>query len=54
MSSGVKREDNFIPLSVARHQGIEAVSGPKLIAYCFSAVFGIVFGGMSATHTELP
>lgn len=37
MSPEVKGGDISNPPSIARHQGIEAVSGPKLIADCFSA-----------------
>ena len=50
MSSEVRGEDNSILFSIACHQGIEAVSGPKLIANCFWPFSELFFGGMSATH----
>ena len=35
MSLPPPSEDNSILFSIARHQGIEAGSGPKLIVNCF-------------------
>ena len=48
MPSGVGWEDISIPPFIARHRGIEAVSGPKLIADCFQP-FSELFSPSSPT-----
>ncbi|MFZ3481082.1 hypothetical protein [Bifidobacterium adolescentis] len=53
MSSGAEGKDNSIPLSIARHQGIEAVSCPKLIADCFWT-FSELFSEEKRRPSHLP
>ena len=50
MSSEAKREDDSILFSIACHQGIEAVSGTKLIVNCFRP-FLELFSAARALHS---
>ena len=43
---------HFHSPSIARHQGIEAVSGPKLIADCFQPFSELSFGVIADGHAN--